>query len=43
MISQDSKAKQIYPTVNPNSKGIEGIGNQINACRPIYELVGWRP
>jgi hypothetical protein len=38
MITHDYKAKQFYPTINPNLKGIQGIGNEINACMQICEL-----
>jgi hypothetical protein len=39
-MTHDYKVKQIYPSINPNPKGIQGIGNQINASRPMYELEG---
>jgi hypothetical protein len=42
MITHDCKAKQILPTINPNPKGIQVMGNQINACRQICELEGER-
>jgi hypothetical protein len=38
LITHDYRAKEIYPTINPNPKGILCIGSQINACRQICEL-----
>jgi hypothetical protein len=38
MMTQDCRAKQINPTIKPNPKGIQDIGNQINASKQICEL-----
>jgi hypothetical protein len=35
MITNDCKAKQIYLTIEPNPIGMQGIGNQINACKCV--------
>jgi hypothetical protein len=37
--SQDCRAKQFYPTINPNPKGIK-VGIQFKECTQQYELEG---
>jgi hypothetical protein len=35
MITNDYRAKQFYTNHKPNPIGIQGIGNQINACKYV--------